>query len=303
MPPKAPPVETQLANAVLIPRDKIWASRQPREFFEETAMAELAQSIREHGLLQPLAVRYEPNRYDGRQWRLIAGERRYRASEGILDLLPCMVQRVDADSAAVLTLVENLQREDLTALEEARGLSDLMTARGLSALRAAKALGKSAGWVNNRLALLKTKPDVQAVAARAPLAMSSLLLIDTVKDSELRSDLLEQVEANAPHSQIKARVEAHNAEKAHRSGIAPDKETASRTAENARTGGGNVSRGKPVKGLSARETNQNAAQAVLEAEWKAETVAHWLEKLNDKERAKLTPRLKALAKRFEAMAD
>lgn len=294
-----PLVETQLANAVLIARENIRAGKQAREYFDPPQLKELASSIREHGILQPLVVRYEPSRYDGSPYLLVAGERRFRASEGILDHLPCILQDADIATGKAISLIENLQRADLTAMEEAHGLQDLITSQNLSALRAAKVLHVSSGWVNNRLALLKTKPDVQAIAAKKPLAMSSLLMIDGVKDSELRSELLNQVEGGAAHSEIKARIELH---KRPQHSEFPDSETARRQGEYSRNGTPNVSRGLALKGSTPKEAQTVVSESLQFIETKADTIEAWIETLSDSQRAKLLPRFKRLATRFEAIA-
>jgi len=136
--------------------------------------------------------------------------------------------------------------------------------------------------------------------------MSSLLLIDGVTDKELRSELLEQVESGAAHSQIKARVELHAREQeSHRrshSNRAPDSETARRQSEYSRNGTPNVSRGKQLKGNTAKEANAVVSEALQSIETKADTIEAWIEALTDSQRAKLLPRFKRLSERLEEWA-
>ncbi len=129
---------------------------QPRQVFEPTALRELAESIRQHGVLQPLAVRRTPAGLE-----LVAGERRLRASRlAGLQLVPCIIVNVDAEQSGLLALVENLQRQDLDYIEEAEGLASLMRLYGFSQEQAAVKVGKSQSAVANKLRLLKHPPQV-----------------------------------------------------------------------------------------------------------------------------------------------
>ena len=124
---------------------------QPRKTFDDESLKELASSIAEHGLLQPIAVRPQPN---GR-YRIIAGERRWRAA-GLAGLteLPVVVKEITDEEAMELALVENLQREDLDPIEQAQGIRELMNRCGLTQEHAAAKLGKSRSAVANSLRLL-----------------------------------------------------------------------------------------------------------------------------------------------------
>lgn len=129
---------------------------QPRRVFDEEGLEELAASIREHGILQPLSVRRVGNRYE-----LIAGERRLRAAQKAgLTEIPCIVMNLEEGESGVVALVENLQRKDLDFVEEALGLSRLIQLRGLSQEQAARLIGKSQSAVANKLRLLRHSPQV-----------------------------------------------------------------------------------------------------------------------------------------------
>ncbi len=130
---------------------------QPRKTFEETALAELAASIAEHGLLQPIAVR--PNTL-GSGYIIIAGERRWRACRmaGLAEV-PVVVKVVSDQQAMELALIENLQREDLDAVEEAVGIQELMNRCSLTQEAAAARLGKSRSAVANTLRILRLPQD------------------------------------------------------------------------------------------------------------------------------------------------
>ena len=130
--------------------------QQPRRVFEEASLEELAQSIRIHGILQPLSVRRV-----GAGYELIAGERRLRAAKlAKLTEIPCIVMNMDDTESGAAALVENLQRKDLDYVEEALGISRLIQLRGLSQEQAAKLLGKSQSAVANKLRLLRHSPAV-----------------------------------------------------------------------------------------------------------------------------------------------
>ena len=130
---------------------------QARKQFDEAALLELADSIRRHGILQPIAVRKKQNGY----YEIIAGERRWRASKiAGLSEVPVLVKEVDDQIACELSLIENLQRENLNAAEEARGYRDLMDKFGLTQEEAAEKVGKSRAAVANVLRLLKLPDSV-----------------------------------------------------------------------------------------------------------------------------------------------
>ena len=129
---------------------------QPRRTFDETALAELTESIRCHGVIQPLSVRRVGGVYE-----LIAGERRLRAAKlAGLKEVPCLSLQIDSQQSSLLALVENLQRRDLDFWEEATALEKLIRTYNLSQEEAAKRIGKSQSAVANKLRLLKLPADV-----------------------------------------------------------------------------------------------------------------------------------------------
>ena len=131
---------------------------QPRRSFDREALRELADSIAQHGLLQPLTVRRQGGVYE-----LVAGERRLRAARMAgLEEVPCLLLELDETRSGLLALVENLQRKDLDCWEEAEGIARLMQLGGLSQEQAARQLGKSPSAVANKLRLLKHSPAVRA---------------------------------------------------------------------------------------------------------------------------------------------
>ena len=132
---------------------------QPRRAFDQTALEELADSIRELGVLQPLTVR----RREGK-WELVAGERRLRAARlaGLTEV-PCLSIQTDSQSSSLLALVENLQRRDLDFWEEALALRRLIDTYHISQEEAARRIGKSQSAVANKLRLLKLSPEALTV--------------------------------------------------------------------------------------------------------------------------------------------
>ncbi len=152
----------ETGRVVFLPARSIQPNpHQPRQAFGQDALEELAQSIRLHGILQPVSVRRVGVRYE-----LIAGERRLRAGiQAGLTEIPCIVMTMDETESAMAALVENLQRRDLHYLEEARGISRLMSQFSLSQEQAARLLGKSQSSVANKLRLLRHSPQVLELLA------------------------------------------------------------------------------------------------------------------------------------------
>ena len=129
---------------------------QPRKLFREEALEELAESIRQHGILQPLSVRRVGTFYE-----LIAGERRLRAGmQAGLTEIPCIVMQMSEQESSMAALVENLQRQDLDYIEEAQGIELLLRRWNMSQEQVAKLLGKSQSGVANKLRLLRHSPKV-----------------------------------------------------------------------------------------------------------------------------------------------
>ena len=138
---------------------------QPRKIFREEHLAELADSIRSHGILQPLSVRRAGNGYE-----LIAGERRLRAAlMAGLNEIPCIVMNMTDQESGMAAMVENLQRQDLDFIEEARGISHLMGQWSMSQEQVARLLGKSQSAIANKLRLLRHSDRVLAALRESRL--------------------------------------------------------------------------------------------------------------------------------------
>ncbi len=131
---------------------------QPRKQFDPDALADLADSIREHGIIQPLTVRKLQSGY----YQIIAGERRWRAARMAgLDQVPAIIIEADDRKAMELAMIENLQREDLNPMEEAAGFQSLIETYHMTQEEAAQRVGKSRSAVTNALRLLELEPSVQ----------------------------------------------------------------------------------------------------------------------------------------------
>ena len=142
-------------------------SSQPRKIFKEDALEDLAASIKEHGVIQPVLVRPAAKGYE-----LVAGERRWRAARlAGLKQIPAIVRVLDEKTNAFYALIENMQREDLNAIEEAEGIKEIIDKYGLTQEETAKVVGKSRPYVSNALRLLKLPEAVKVYVENGDLSM------------------------------------------------------------------------------------------------------------------------------------
>ncbi len=186
----------ELELDLIIPQDD-----QPRKSFDEESLRELANSIREHGVLQPVLVRPI-----GEFYEIIAGERRWRAAEMAgLQLIPALIKEMEDIEAAEVSLVENIQRDDLSAIEEARAYKNMVEHYNYTQEFIAERIGKSRAYVTNTMRLLSLKPEIIEMIdrkqitpghARALLALSSpqeqLLAANEIIKSKLSVRQIEQ---------------------------------------------------------------------------------------------------------------
>ena len=151
--------QTPKEGLIFIPLEHLQRGKyQPRREFEKTALAELASSIRTDGVMQPIVVRA----ISSEKWEIIAGERRWRASQlAGIDRIPAVVREVSDESAIAMALIENIQRENLNAIEEAVALKRLQVEFELSQQQVAERVGKSRSVIANLLRLLTLEPDVR----------------------------------------------------------------------------------------------------------------------------------------------
>jgi ParB family chromosome partitioning protein len=174
---------------------------QPRMVFDPEALHELAGSIREHGVLQPILVRpLGENRY-----QLIAGERRWRASkEAGLATIPALVEDIDDDTALEISIIENLQREDLSPLEEATMFDRMIHEHGYSIRKLADKLGKDKGYLENRLRLADAPEEIRELVSLRKDTLSHAYELLKVDDPKKRKRLAAQV-ASGELSLVKLR--------------------------------------------------------------------------------------------------
>ncbi len=135
---------------------------QPRQFFDDVALEELASSIRAHGVMQPILVRQLTEKRNGAEYEIIAGERRWRASKMAgLETVPVLIKNIEDRKALEIALIENVQRQDLTALEEAEGYQQLMDGFSYTQEELSRVVGKSRSHVANSLRLLTLPVSVK----------------------------------------------------------------------------------------------------------------------------------------------
>ena len=163
---------------------------QPRATFDEESIAELAQSIQQVGLLQPLLVRKVDDGYE-----LVAGERRLRAVTSLgMEKVACIVQQdIEDESSAMMALIENLQREDLHYLEEAQCYQKLLETYGLTQEELANRLGKSQSSIANKLRLLKLSDEVKAAMTEKRLSERHARALLKLTDDKQRLDAVERI--------------------------------------------------------------------------------------------------------------
>lgn len=173
-----------------LPIDRIKPNKdQPRKTFKPEELDELADSIRQNGILQPLLVRKRDSFYE-----IVAGERRYQAAKAVgLEEVPVIIRDISDEDVFKLALIENLQRSDLTPLEEARGYRQLIKEKGLTQEELARALSKSRSAITNTLRLLDLPDEVQKLVEDGNLTAGHARAILAVPSEEGRIKLAERV--------------------------------------------------------------------------------------------------------------
>ncbi|MEG0327428.1 MAG: nucleoid occlusion protein [Erysipelothrix sp.] len=181
-----------MIERINIPIEKIKPNRyQPRTVFDEENLLELAQSIQENGLIQPVVVREVEDYYE-----IIAGERRYRAMmmSGYLEI-PCILSDIDDEKSATVALIENIQREDLSVVEEAKAYRDILRIQGITQKELAKRVGKSQSGIANKIRLLELpEPVLSALGERKITERHARALIglENEKTEELLDEILDK---------------------------------------------------------------------------------------------------------------
>ncbi|HEY8870213.1 MAG TPA: ParB/RepB/Spo0J family partition protein [Candidatus Limnocylindrales bacterium] len=175
----------------VIPVDRITPNpEQPRMAIDQDTLLELSASITEHGVLQPILVRPLGNN----EYQLIAGERRWRASlQAGLATIPALVEEIDDDTALEISIIENLQREDLSPLEEAAMYARMVHEHGYSVRKLAQKLGKDKGYLENRLRLADAPDEIRELVSVRKDSLSHAYELLKVADPKKRRRLAEQV--------------------------------------------------------------------------------------------------------------
>ncbi len=185
-----------MQEIIQLPIEKIGPNPyQPRKIFDNASLQDLAASIKEHGIMQPINVRI----INGSSYELVSGERRLRASKlAGLQLVPCTILNISDQDSAVLAMIENLQRQDLTFLEEAEGYLNLLHDHGLTQELLSERVGKSQSSIANKLRLLKLPDEVKKLIlekglterhARAFLKISDEAQLLSIAETVVRDEL------------------------------------------------------------------------------------------------------------------
>src|SRR5215207_10827912 len=156
---------------------------QPRTSFDEERLEQLAQSIRANGIIQPLLVR----RLSSDKYQLVAGERRWRAAQRAgLHRVPCVVKEIPEDKMLELALIENIQRQELNAIEEAHAYKRLIETLGLTQETVAQRVGRDRSFVTNYLRLLRLPDDIQRLVEEEKLSMGHARALLGVDDADIQ---------------------------------------------------------------------------------------------------------------------
>ena len=179
------------AGVRTVPLDRIEANPEnPRVVFDEAALEELAASVREHGVLQPVLIRP----HGTNQYQLVAGERRWRAARlAGLASIPALIEDLDDDTALEISIIENLQREDLSPLEEASMYDRMIKEHGYSVRKLAQKLGKDKGYLENRLRLADAPKEIRDLVSVRKDTLSHAYELMKVEDPRKRRRLAGQV--------------------------------------------------------------------------------------------------------------
>lgn len=164
-------------------------SKQPRKVFDEEKLEELAASIREHGLIQPVILRKAERGYE-----IVAGERRWRACRIIgIKEIPCIVKELSDEENMLLAIIENMQREDLNPIEEAEGLKQMIDTYGLTQEEVSRSVGKSRPYIANSLRLLKLSEDIAQYLSEGKLSAGHAKALAGVEDEKMQLWLAEEI--------------------------------------------------------------------------------------------------------------
>lgn len=185
-------IEADVGQDVIVrlnPHDIQPSNLQPRDIFDDEEMQGLVESIKRHGILQPVIVKSIPHGY-----MLIAGERRWRAAKQIgLKEIPAIVRNTDDATTLEIALIENIQREDLNPIEKARGFQELINKFKLTQEAVAKVLGKDRSSITNYIRLLDLPQKIQDNVSRGTLSMGHARAILSIREEEMQLNLSERI--------------------------------------------------------------------------------------------------------------
>ncbi|WP_203340392.1 nucleoid occlusion protein [Planococcus beijingensis] len=193
-------------EVIKLPLDKIHANKyQPRTVFDQEKIEELARTIHVHGVIQPIVVRKSES--EG-QYEIIAGERRFRAMKSLeWTEVPAIVRNLSDKETASIALIENLQREELTSIEEAHAYQNLLEIQEITQEALAQRLGKGQSTVANKLRLLKLPEEIQTALLNRLLTERHARALLKVKDAELQHKLFEEtIEESLNVKQLEEKV-------------------------------------------------------------------------------------------------
>ena len=164
-------------------------ANQPRKTFSEEKIEELAKSIKEHGIIQPIVVRRKDKSYE-----IVAGERRWRAArKAELIQVPCLIRDLSDEQNMLIAIIENMQREDLNPVEEAEGLNQMIVTFGMTQEQISKSVGKSRPYIANSLRLLKLPDYVKEEMSEGRISAAHGRTLIPVEDEKLRKALCERM--------------------------------------------------------------------------------------------------------------
>ncbi len=162
---------------------------QPRKTFNEESIEELALSIKEHGIIQPIVVRKHKKGYE-----IVAGERRWRAAmKAELGVVPCLVRELNDEQNMLIAIIENMQREDLNPIEEAEGLKQMTDAFGMSQEQVSRSVGKSRPYITNSMRLLKLPEYIRNSISEGKLTAGHGRAIITISDEKARESIWKKI--------------------------------------------------------------------------------------------------------------
>ena len=164
-------------------------ANQPRKTFNEEKIEELAASIREHGIIQPIVVRKKSRGYE-----IVAGERRWRAAiKAELSQVPCLIRNLDDEQNMLIAIIENMQREDLNPIEEAEGLRQMTETFGMTQEQVSRSVGKSRPYITNSMSLLKLPEYIRESIADGRISAGHGRTLIAASDEDMRRSIWEKM--------------------------------------------------------------------------------------------------------------